>query len=319
MTMTPAKPLFRKRLTLSAILWAFVPGFAWASGAGSSGADFVKIGVGARPAAMGEAFVAAASDINAAYWNPAGLALIERPEASFMHLAYLADVSYENIAVGGPISRLSGWGASVSYLWQAPFDSTKNTFGAPTQAAVTASDLAVGLSYGYNFGNFRTTDFNVSNISMGATLKLIQRSLSDRTANAVYGDAGILAEILEGLRLGFMIQNAGTTITFISAADPAPLNTKLGLAWDLKFNDANRMMLAYDINHPIDIANPNFNRWRQNLGAEYWLFNTLALRGGYELGYDLGGLTAGAGFRWQNLGVDYAFVPYSLVGNTHRI
>ncbi len=298
---------------------ALAPGLAMGSGGGSSGADFIKVGIGARPAAMGEAFVAAADDINAAFWNPAGLALIERTEASFMHMAYLADISYENVSLGGPINRLSGWGASVSYMWQPPFDSTQNTFGAPTQAAANADDLAVGLSYAYNFGNYRTTDFNVSNISAGATLKLIQRTLSDHTANAIYGDAGIVAEVMEGLRLGFVVQNAGTTITFISAADPPPLNTKLGLAWNLRMNDSNRLMLAYDINHPIDLSDLDTNRWRQNLGAEYWLLNTLALRAGYEFGYDLGGMTAGAGFRWNSLGVDYAFVPYSLAGNTHRI
>jgi hypothetical protein len=315
MAMKRIKSSMRSALGLLALL----PALAQASGAGSSGADFMKIGVGARPVAMGEAFVAAADDISAAYWNPAGLALIDRTQASFMHMAYLADVSYENIAVGGPINRLSGWGASLAYLWQPPFDSTKNSFGAATQRPGTGSDLALGLSYGYNFGNYRTTDFAVSNISGGLTLKLIQRTLSDKTASAVYGDAGVVAEILEGLRLGFMLQNAGTTITFVSAADPSPLNSKLGLAWNLKFNDANRLMLAYDLNHPIDLGNADFNRWRQNLGAEYWLFNTLALRGGYQLGYDLGGLTAGAGFQWHNLSVDYAFVPYNIVGNTHRI
>jgi hypothetical protein len=294
------------------------PAGAWA-GQGTSGADFVKIGVGARPSGMGEAFVAAANDINAAYWNPAGLALLDRTQASFMHMAYLADISYENIAVGGPINRLSGWAANVSYLWQPPFDSTQNDFGAPTQQAATASDLAVGLSYAYNFGNYRTSDFNISNISVGGTLKLIQRTLSDHTANAIYGDVGVLAEILEGLRLGFMVQDAGTTLTFISVGEPAPLNTKLGIAWNVHFNDANSIMLAYDINHPIDSSDPNYNRWLQNVGGEYWLFNTLALRGGYEFGYDLGGLTAGAGFKWADLGVDYAFVPYNIVGNTHRI
>ena len=319
MAMTSTLRSSLKLTGAAALALALASGQAWGSGAGSSGADFVKIGVGARPAAMGEAFVGAADDINAAYWNPAGLALIQRTEASFMHMAYLADVSYENIALGGPINRLSGWGASVSYLWQQPFDSTKNSYGVSTAKPATASDLAVGLSYAYNFGNYRTTDFNVSNISAGLTVKMIQRQLSDYSANAVYGDAGLIAEVMEGLKLGFMLQNAGTTITFISAADPAPLNTKLGLAWDLHFNDANKLMLAYDINHPIDLGNPDFNRWRQNLGAEYWLFNTLALRGGYELGYDLGGLTAGAGFRYGSLGVDYAFVPYKLVGNTHRI
>ncbi len=290
-----------------------------AEGAGTSGADFIKIGVGARPMAMGGAFTAAAADSNAVQWNPAGLALVERYEASFMHMAHIADISYEALSLSGPINRLSGWGASVNYLWQPPFDSTKNSFGAPTQAAGTGYDLALGLSYAYNFGNYRTTDFSVSNISAGATLKLIQRSLSDKTANALYGDVGLMAEVLEGLRLALVVQNFGTTLTFINVADAAPTNSKLGLAWDYTINDANRLLLAYDLNHPIDSSNPDFVRWRQNLGAEYWLFNMLALRGGYSFGYDLSSLSAGAGFRWSSLGVDYAFVPYRSTGNSHRI
>jgi hypothetical protein len=312
------------RMTAPRALWlagalALVPAMGAAEGAGTSGADFMKIGVGARPVAMGEAFAAVALDSNAVHWNPAGLALIERYEASFMHMAHIADINYEAMSISGPLSRLTGWGASINYLWQPPFDSTQNSFGLPTQAAATSSDLAVGLGYGRNFGNYRTTDFNISNIALGASVKLVQRELSGHTANALYGDLGFMAEILEGLRLALVLQNFGTTITFINAADVAPLNSKLGLAWDIRINDANRLLLAYDLNHPIDISNPDYQRWRQNIGAEYWLFGALALRGGYAFGNDLVSMSAGAGFRWSSLGVDYAFVPYRNIGSNHRV
>ena len=46
-----------------------------AGGVGTTGAQFLKIGTGARPVAMGYAFSAVADDLNALYWNPAGLAL----------------------------------------------------------------------------------------------------------------------------------------------------------------------------------------------------------------------------------------------------
>ena len=42
--------------------------------AGITTAQFLKIGVGARASAMGEAFTAVANDASALYWNPAGLA-----------------------------------------------------------------------------------------------------------------------------------------------------------------------------------------------------------------------------------------------------
>jgi hypothetical protein len=70
---------------------------------------------------------------------------------------------------------------------------------------------------------------------------------------------------------------------------------------------------------PVDSSNSSYSRFRQNLGLEYWLLNSLALRGGYQLGYDGGDLSAGAGFRFGGFGLDYAFVPYSVLGNSHRV
>ena len=41
--------------------------------AGISTAQFLKIGVGARASAMGEAFIAVSNDASALYWNAAGI------------------------------------------------------------------------------------------------------------------------------------------------------------------------------------------------------------------------------------------------------
>ena len=54
----------------------------WASGPGTTAADILKIGVGARAIGMGEAYVAQADDVSSLYWNPAGLALMQERQAS---------------------------------------------------------------------------------------------------------------------------------------------------------------------------------------------------------------------------------------------
>jgi len=50
---------------------------SWAAGVGTTGAQFLKVGVGARPMAMGNAFSALADDANAVNWNPGALAEVK--------------------------------------------------------------------------------------------------------------------------------------------------------------------------------------------------------------------------------------------------
>ena len=64
--------------------------------AGKAGAQFLKIGVGARAIGMGEAYGAVSNDANAVYWNPAGLNQLESKEVSFMHAVWLEAINYEN-------------------------------------------------------------------------------------------------------------------------------------------------------------------------------------------------------------------------------
>ncbi|MFH1619060.1 MAG: PorV/PorQ family protein, partial [bacterium] len=66
--------------------------------AGTTGADFLNLGVGARALALGGAYSAVAEDASGVYWNPAGLVQISRLSASFMRANYLADISYQYAA-----------------------------------------------------------------------------------------------------------------------------------------------------------------------------------------------------------------------------
>jgi len=53
--------------------------------AGQSSANFLKMGVGGRGVAMGDAQTAATDDVMSVYWNPAGLAELYQNEVGFMH------------------------------------------------------------------------------------------------------------------------------------------------------------------------------------------------------------------------------------------
>ena len=66
--------------------------------AGTSGLSFLKLGIGARPSGMGEAFTSISGDIFSLYWNPAGVARHTGTEFAFMHNQWFQDVSLEYAA-----------------------------------------------------------------------------------------------------------------------------------------------------------------------------------------------------------------------------
>src|ERR1035437_9224154 len=83
---------------------------------GTSGAAFLKIGPGARPAGMGEAFTGVSDDIHAIYWNPAGLGTIKTPEITGMHMQYFQSIQYEFAAFAYPTKEHGTLGFAVTNL-----------------------------------------------------------------------------------------------------------------------------------------------------------------------------------------------------------
>src|SRR6266496_2968071 len=82
---------------------------------GTSGGEILSIPVGARALGMGEAYTAMADDVSSLYWNPAGIAILNQSEASFMYSQWLKDLTYHNASVAVPLEN-GGIGASLSYL-----------------------------------------------------------------------------------------------------------------------------------------------------------------------------------------------------------
>ena len=268
----------------------------------TSGADFLTIDTGARSEGMGGAFTAMADDVTALTWNPAGLALISRPEVGYLHMLYLSNIGYNfgGVVVPLPAGEDSfGLGAGMVNLGTGSFDSTLGI--AP---AVSAGDNAFLLSFAYRVKKA---------ISFGVTGKYILRDLAGYNASAFGGDAGVLITPGDRFRIGLGVFNFGQQVTFISAGDPLPLSSRLGLAWKMIDVPHNSLTLSAD------------NGWQFGsrtytgaAGAEYWLDMTLALRAGFTGDSYQQHPTAGIGINVDPVEFDYAFAPQGTLGDTHR-
>ena len=94
-----------RRLILAALLLAPLagPARAGSSGKGTAAGAFLRLAPGARGAAMGEALGGTADDAYAAWYNPAGLAFLERVEAAAAHEARFEGLSYETLILAVPV------------------------------------------------------------------------------------------------------------------------------------------------------------------------------------------------------------------------
>ena len=83
---------------------------------GTAAAQFLKLGVGARAAALGEAAVTLPGEVTGLYWNPASIATIDRTSFAVSRNDLYADLSYNFIGLVQPLGGSSAFGVSVIYL-----------------------------------------------------------------------------------------------------------------------------------------------------------------------------------------------------------
>jgi len=268
---------------------------------GSSGAGVLKLNISPRAAALGEAFCALADDTSAIYYNPAGLVQLKGKEFMLVHNKWLEEINYEFLSYAQPLFEDGALGLAITYLDSG--DMEKRDVGGTKEGNFDAKDMVFNLGYGKKIS---------PELSFGAGIKAISLKIDNEDARGFSIDAGFLYRTpIENLSIGGALQNIGKGIKFIKEKDKLPLNIKLGSSYKMQDN---RLTLLLDLNKPID------NDLRINIGTEYFLQPNFALRLGYNSGIDEGsGITAGIGFIFKNLQLDYAYVPYSDLGQAHRV
>jgi outer membrane protein OmpA-like peptidoglycan-associated protein len=294
-----------------ALVWLMAP-VPLRAGAGTVGDEFLKIGIGARPAAMGSAYLALADDATAPQWNPAGLAQVTLPEITFMHLAYFADINYEYVGAVLPW-RGQGLGLGVTWLNVPSFNST----GDPTATLGSAADYALSLAYAFSISK---------DLQIGATGRAIISDLAGYSATGGALDLGATFRPFgRNLGLAVVAQNLGAQSGYDGSSDPLPVSLRMGAAYSLfDRSDIPWLNLAVDVNKSLE------NVFKFNLGVEAWAFESLAVRAGYQMsegGQDLANtdantpanMTVGLGLRLGAAQVDYALVPMGELGLTHRV
>jgi type IX secretion system protein PorV len=259
---------------------------------GTSGAQELRIPVGAASIATGSSSVAVGDGLDNIYWNPASLASTDQSEAMAAYSSYLGDTKVNYGAVSTHLGGQGQIGFSVKVL----------NIG---DIVVTTEDAPEGTGevLNPNFGVFGITYARrmTDRVHLGFTGAYVSEKVADVSATGLSMDLGVQYDTgWRGLRFGFAMKNIGPNMKYSGANleqrvvfpsdDPSaaghvvqlqaasfelPSYLQIGLSYDLPMHGDQHMTFtgAFQGN--------NFSTDEYHLGLEVPIGSFLALRGGY--------------------------------------
>lgn len=268
-----------------------------AQSAGNTGLSFLKFGYGARNIAMGDAGTAASDDITSLFYNPSKLSGMENSEVFFMHNEWIQDVRSEVIGVR---SKIFGIPIALGF---------NVTTVSDIEARSVPGEPETKFDANYFYGSL-STGFNLSDeLSFGGTFKYIYEGMLSDEATGYAFDLGANYLLpLDGFSINAAIRNLGSMNELRNESTELPAELRIGPAY--RFNIADT---KFDLTTVIE-----YHKYFEddenhiNIGAEILYDKLIALRGGYQTGYESRDFTAGIGLMWGNLKFDYAFLPFQL-------
>jgi len=270
---------------------------------------FGRWGLGARAEALGRAYASLADDASAAYWNPAGLAFMDRTELAFAYglpFAEVDDVTVGNAVVAKPLlysmGEEAGGGGSLGTLaaalgYRRAGEIYEADESGPTGRTFADTDVELYLAYAHTLGPAG---------AFGLTLKNITRDVGDYSDSGFGLDAGLSYELYDGLRLGAVVRNViAPNYRLRAIKDAPPLTAEIAASYD-----------AFGLVAPtaeFEITREGF--YDVGAGLEITPVRYVALRAGYYTADER--LRAGLGFYVGDVGFDYALRFGGPLGDCH--
>ena len=273
--------------------------------AGKSGFAFLKIGVDARAAGMGDAYTAVARDAAITYWNPAGLSLTHTNSVVLTHNSWLQDINHEFLAIQ-MFSGRHNIALSMNMIFVSGIELRDDRATEIPYGETSAHNLALA-------GSYATTVLDEWQV--GAQVKYLYEKYYLESADGVAFDLGMMNDrLIENLTWGLVVQNIGSMAKLRNESTALPLTFRTGVSYRMPWTLLESRPLV-----AADVAYYKSGDTRLNLGIEYDLKKYLTLRTGYVFGSETMNFTAGLGFNYDSFTISYAFVPFRYdLGNSHR-
>jgi len=245
---------------------------------------------------MGDAGVAASNDLSALFYNPSRLVSTEMNEVMFMHNEWIQDIRSE---VGG-----IKWNM-FSLPWAVGFNVT------------TVDDIEVReipgesiskFNANYFFGSLSSGFTVIEDLDFGVTFKYLYEGLLNDESSGYGLDFGLnYFTPIEGLTASTVIRNIGSMSELKVEKTKLPTEFRLGGAYNFGHESSKTdFTIVTELQKYLDTDDIHIIG-----GVEAMYSKTIALRIGYQSGYESRSITGGLGIMWNNLRFDYAYMPFS--------
>ncbi|RMH88643.1 MAG: hypothetical protein D6681_14690 [Calditrichaeota bacterium] len=287
-----------------------------AEGNGSFSGAFLRIGLGARGMAMGNAQVATADHGYGAYYNPAALPNLDRKRFSASYSAMSLDRKFNYLGLAVPLKGIAG--VSAGWINSGVGDIRAYNSVGQDVGALDHSLNAFYFSFGANVIALAQADSQLMHlrpdlISIGVTVKFLKENLDDNeefnySGDGLGVDVGVLIRPFRNLTLGYQIKDVNARLKSntdnifdrgLQLDNPFPVSQRVGFFYRLPVKWA---AVAYDFEWSTK------GEEKHHVGVE--LKSRLAAA---RLGYDTNRVTFGGGllfraFRKTYMTLDYAFL-----------
>lgn len=282
---------------------------------GTSGFQFLKIGVGARETALADAGTATVTGAEALFWNVSGITRVDHASALFFYNPWIASITQDFFAVSLPVSSYDFVGLSGNIVSLGQMEETTVDQPQGTGRSFTAGDFSIGVSYARRISEW---------VSAGITAKYVNERIWDMVSDGWAFDLGLSYDY-ERLHLGMVIKDFGSSkeisgseleslqqlypdwqtstvlVGVIPKAISLPTSFSVGAGYDFVKNDMNQVSILGNLAYFNDIGQTF------NLGCEYTFLKMYSLRFGYRFDTDVYGMTFGAGLHAPVAGTEIGF------------
>ncbi|MDP8239093.1 MAG: PorV/PorQ family protein [Candidatus Hatepunaea meridiana] len=281
--------------------------------------EVMAAGGGARSLAMGGACTALTDDAWSLFWNPSGLANVDRMQLGLMHSErFDGIVDYDVGVFAIPRPDKSVWSLGLIRLGVNGIPNTR----LEDDDQPHSENNRVEVDHYFNDGQyafFIAKAAQMKNWRWGIAPKFLYQHLDEHSAYGLGIDLGFAGRLFPRFPVITAItvrDMLGTVLTWdTDRSEVIPPTLKVGLASTINLSRMEaKLSPVVDFTYRFEaVGDSDAVVWQY--GMEYLVKDMVALR----VGSDEGRLTFGGGINLKVFAINYAFLDHDDLGDTHRI